>query len=172
MAADEVNGPDITGVGAHREPAEILAASASALLAVAAVVLGPWVQRSVERRWRDYTGEDPDQVLRTAAVDAGAAATVEIMGLLGELLGLDADAQRTGPLAVLRRAVAYPTMVLRAVGVPAVVRDDFAARNCPHDDYDLSPANFADIDEALHEPGLIWGAAKAHVALTRRRGVR
>jgi len=27
----------------------------------------------------------------------------------------------------------------------------------------------ADIDETLLEPGLIWGAAKAHVVLTRRR---
>ena len=42
----------------------------------------------------------------------------------------------------------------------------------PDDDYDLSPATFADIDESLHEPGLVWGAAKAHVVLTRRRGRR
>jgi hypothetical protein len=35
--------------------------------------------------------------------------------------------------------------------------------------YDLTPASFADVDPALHEPGLVWGAAKAHVHLARRR---
>jgi hypothetical protein len=35
--------------------------------------------------------------------------------------------------------------------------------------YDLSPAAFADLDPSLREPGLTWGAAKAHVHLARRR---
>ena len=35
--------------------------------------------------------------------------------------------------------------------------------------YDLSPASFADLAPALKEPGLVWGAAKAHVHLSRRR---
>jgi putative CocE/NonD family hydrolase len=39
----------------------------------------------------------------------------------------------------------------------------------PDDAYDLGPASFADIDPSLHEPGLMWGAAKAHVHLARRR---
>ncbi len=39
----------------------------------------------------------------------------------------------------------------------------------PDDDYDLTPASFGDLDPALHEPGLVWGAAKAHVFLARRR---
>ncbi len=29
--------------------------------------------------------------------------------------------------------------------------------------------SFADLDPALHEPGLVWGAAKAHVFLRHRR---
>ncbi|MEZ5227993.1 MAG: hypothetical protein R2710_15365 [Acidimicrobiales bacterium] len=48
-------------------------------------------------------------------------------------------------------------------------RDPFAVQTFPDDLYDLAPATFADIDEALHEPGLMWGAAKAHVHLSRRR---
>ena len=48
-------------------------------------------------------------------------------------------------------------------------RDEFAERTFPDDVYDLSPASFADVDPALHEPGLMWGAAKAHVILHRRR---
>jgi hypothetical protein len=51
-----------------------------------------------------------------------------------------------------------------------VARDEFQIRNFPDDDYDLTPAAFADVDPAHHEPGLVWGAAKAHVHLARRRG--
>jgi hypothetical protein len=50
-----------------------------------------------------------------------------------------------------------------------VPRDEFSVRSFPDDAYDLSPASFADVDPALHEPGLAWGAAKAYVHLARRR---
>jgi hypothetical protein len=70
---------------------------------------------------------------------------------------------------LLRAAVRIPTGVLAAAGVAPVDRDDFARRNFPDDPYDLTPASFADVDESLREPGLVWGAAKAHVHLARRR---
>ncbi len=70
---------------------------------------------------------------------------------------------------MLRSLVPYPTAVLRAAGARPVARDEFAARNFPHDAYDLSPATFADVDPACTSPGLVWGAAKAHVHLARRR---
>jgi hypothetical protein len=79
------------------------------------------------------------------------------------------DQQATGPLALLREAVRYPTAVLADAGVPPVVRDEFAVRAFPDDAYGLAPAAFADVDPSLHEPGLVWGAAKAHVVLARRR---
>jgi hypothetical protein len=53
--------------------------------------------------------------------------------------------------------------------VPAIERDRQAEAQFPDDDYDLTPASFADLDPALHEPGLRWGAAKAHVHLRRHR---
>jgi len=64
--------------------------------------------------------------------------------------------------------------VLRQAGVPGVVRDEEAQRQFPDDDYDLTPANFADLDAGpteggLAEAGIAWGAAKAHVVLARRR---
>ena len=43
------------------------------------------------------------------------------------------------------------------------------ARLFPDDDYDLSPATFADVDPRLTEPGLAWGAAKAFTHLQRHR---
>jgi hypothetical protein len=58
--------------------------------------------------------------------------------------------------------------VLREAGARPVARDAQAQRHFPDDLYDLTPASFADIDPALHEPGLVWGAAKAHVHLRRR----
>ncbi|HRE00718.1 MAG TPA: hypothetical protein PLV68_05430, partial [Ilumatobacteraceae bacterium] len=58
---------------------------------------------------------------------------------------------------------------LAAHGVPPRQRDPFAERAFPADRYGLSPAAWSDVDESLHEPGLIWGAWKAKTVLARRR---
>ncbi len=145
-----------------------LAAYATALADGVEAALGPWVERSVATvadLWRPGLA---DELAGDARV-AGRRATVEVGGAVRALLALDVDLQRTGPLAALRAAVRYPTEVLAGAGVPGVVRDEFAERAFPDDRYDLSPAAFADVDPALHEPGLVWGAAKAHVVLARRR---
>ena len=84
-------------------------------------------------------------------------------------LGRDIDDQADTPLAILRGAVEYPTEVLRRAGVPPVERDEFARRSFPTDVYGLAPANLADVAPELAEPGLVWGAAKAHAHLARRR---
>ncbi len=57
--------------------------------------------------------------------------------------------------------------MLRTAGVPPVVRDTQAEAQFPDDDYDLTPTKFADLDPALHEPSLAWGAAKAFVVKAR-----
>lgn len=133
-------------------------------------VLEGWVVASVERVMRAWQGGAPPEPAVVAhAVEAGRAAREEVVPELRALLALDVDEQRTNPLTLLRRAVRYPTAVLREAGVPPVVRDDFAERSFPDDDYGLTPAAFADVDPALHEPGLVWGAAKARVHLVRRR---
>jgi hypothetical protein len=131
-------------------------------------VLAQWVERSVARIMMAYQGSVPAEV-RAAAADAGRAARSEVGAELRELLARDIDDQRTNPLAVLRGAVRFPTAALRAAGVPPVVRDDFAERAFPDDIYDLSPATWSDVDETLHEPGLVWGAWKAGEHLRRRR---
>ena len=127
-----------------------------------------WVVGHVDRLTRAYRGTtDPEA--HAAAVAAGERARVEIGARLAALLAEDVDAQRTNPLAILRSAVSYPTEVLRAAGVPEVVRDEFAERAFPADAYDLSPATWRDLGDVVHEAGLVWGAAKAHVHLARRR---
>jgi hypothetical protein len=129
-----------------------------------------WVVRSVEGRWQDWQGATPlPASARAAAEEAGARARVEVGEQLRALLALDVDEQRVNPLDLVRRAVSYPAAVLRAAGVPEVVRDEFAERAFPDDVYDLAPASFADIDQSVYEPGLEWGAAKAHAHLARHK---
>jgi hypothetical protein len=129
--------------------------------------LGPWVVGAVRRISLAWSGDEPPAVA-AAALAAGEAARAEVVPALRALLGTDVDEQRTNPLALVRRAVRYPTAVLREAGVPPVERDAQAEAQFPEDDYDLVPARFADLDPALHEPGLRWGAAKAFVIKARR----
>jgi hypothetical protein len=124
-----------------------------------------WVERSVERR----LGPDLPPDVRHRAEAAGAQAAADIGARVRQLLEMDIDVQWTNPLALLRAAVRYPAAVLDAAGAPRPVRDREAERIHPEDRYDLSPAAFADVSPELHEPGLVWGAAKAHVHLARRR---
>jgi hypothetical protein len=141
---------------------------AGALAAAAHAALPGWVERCVERRLADHGAVVTDD-LRAAARAAGVRARDEIGAELRALLAADVDAQRTSPLAVLRRAVRYPTEVLRSAGVPPVARDEFAQRSFPDDVYDLSPATWRSIEESLQEPGIVWGAWKAKTVLDRRR---
>lgn len=130
--------------------------------------LATWVVRSVTGLVLAWSGE-VDGGVAEAAEEAGQRARDEVGGAVRALLEADIDAQTTTPLALLRRAVRYPTEVLAAAGVPEVRRDEFAEEAFPDDVYDLTPASFADIDPSLAEPGLAWGAAKAWVH-KRRHG--
>ncbi|HEX3623663.1 MAG TPA: hypothetical protein VHT97_15215 [Acidimicrobiales bacterium] len=120
-----------------------------------------WVERSVARLVTAWTGAPPEPQVVELSRDAGRRAAAEVGAEVRALLEADVDEQRTTPLSLLRAAVRYPTEVLRAAGVPPVERDAIQQRLLPDDVYDLSPATFADVDPALAEPGMLWGAAKA-----------
>ena len=154
------------------DPADLaaLAGYATALLEAIEVALPRWVQRCVADRWAGVHGGEPPPAVLEAAREAAAAASADVLPPLRELLALDVAEQRANPLAIVRRAVVHPTRVLSGAGVPAVPRDPHAERLFPDDLYDLVPGAFADLDPSVHEPGLHWGAAKAHVLLRRRRG--
>jgi hypothetical protein len=141
------------------EPAELLAAAVDD-------AIGPWVERAVARIMVAYAGAVPPEVAADAH-RAAAEATGVIGAELRRLLALDVERQPTNPLSILRAAVRYPTAVLRRAGVPPVVRDEFRERAFPDDSYDLAPASWRDVDEALHEPGIVWGAWKAKTVLDR-----
>ena len=130
-----------------------------------------WVERSVTRLAVAFHGRVDDEV-QVAAAEAGQRAAIEVGREVRDLLALDIDDQRTTPLTLLRGAVRYPAEVLRAAGVPPVVRDEAQERLFPDDDYDLAPANFADVSPDLADVGLAWGAAKAYTHLQRRRASR
>lgn len=129
---------------------------ATALADAIEAALPGWVERSVAR----YV-DVADPAVADAAREAGRRAAEEVGVQVRVLLQADIDEQRTTPLSLLRGAVRYPTAVLRDAGVPPVDRDPIQVRLLPEDLYDLSPASFADVDPALAEPGMVWGAAKA-----------
>ncbi len=145
-----------------------LAVHARALADGIEAALPGWVERCVDRVHRAWAGPPPPPVV-DAARAAGAAAGHDVGPRVRALLLADIDAQRTGPLALIRAAVRYPTAVLEAAGVPPVQRDPVDAALFPDDPYGLTPANFADVDPALADLGVAWGAAKAWAHRERHR---
>ena len=144
---------------------------AEALAAAVEQALPGWVRRSVERILLAWAGE-ADPAVMARADEAGAAAVAEVGPQLRRLLATDVDRQWTNPLSLVRAAVRHPTAVLREAGVPEVVRDPFDEASFPDDVYGLTPFNFADVDPALQEVGIRWGAAKAQEHLARHGGKR
>jgi hypothetical protein len=148
--------------------AAALAAYAGALADGVERAIAGWVDRAV-RSVLAAQGIPVTGDVEAGIADAAARARADGAPRVRALLEADIDVQVGNPLAVLRSLVPYPTTALRAAGAQPIARDEFAERIFPDDVYDLSPASFADVDPDLHEPGLVWGAAKAHVHLARRR---
>ena len=148
--------------------AAALAQHATALADRIEEAIPGWIDRSVRGVLADQ-GIAVDDVVSARIGDAGRAAQIDGGRRVRALLSTDIDAQTGNPLAVLRSLVPHATAVLESAGARPVTRDEFSVRSFPDDVYDLTPASFADVDPALHEPGLVWGAAKAHVHLARRR---
>lgn len=145
-----------------------LAEFADELAAAVEAALPGWVGRSVEERL-SQAGRSPTPQIEASIERASRDAVAAVMGDLRALLAADVDRQWTGPLALIRRAVAFPTAVLAEAEVPEVARDDAAEAMFPDDRYNLVPASFAPLGPEVSEAGLRWGAAKAHVVLARRR---
>lgn len=154
-----------SSVGDERAEDELLARYAQALADGVEAALPGWVAAAVARR---LPAAEVD-ANRAEIDEAGRAAAAELGPQVRDLLGLDIDEQWTNPLSLIRSAIQYPNRVLAAAGAPKVARDAQAVRFLPEDVYDLSPATFADLSPDLHDLGISWGAAKAHVHLRRRR---
>lgn len=138
------------------------------LAAAAEAALPGWVERCVATILDAWQG-GPTPAQQEAARAAGQRAVAEVGPRLRSFLDADIDEQRSTPLTILRSAVRYPTEVLQAAGVPPVEREAFAEEVFPGDSYGLTPVTFADIDPALAEPAIQWGAAKAFLHKRRHQ---
>ncbi len=128
-----------------------------------------WIVRVVNDRlpdeWPAARRDDMQPAISAVAEETHA----EVVPRLRALLDTDVSRQAAGPLAVLRGCVGPANRFLDEIGVVRPDRDPVAASMFPDDPHDLGPANFDDVDPRLHDIGLVWGAAKAHLVLTRHR---
>ncbi len=147
---------------------EINIESIAAALQRAAVEAVPgWVQRSVrEVAARQGLDIAPHE---NVLADAADRASSFVDTRLGELLATDVDQQRSTPLSVFRDAARFPVEVLHQLGAHEVQRVDVERWASPNDPFAVTPASLIDVGEAVHEAGIMWGAAKAAVHLARRR---
>jgi len=155
-------------VAGEDDPDAVLAAAGADLASAIEAAVPGWVEGRVRHLLVAYAGRAEPAVMAEAR-EAGRRAQAALGPELRQLLALDVDRQWANPLALVRRAVSHPTEVLAAAGVPPVVRDDYDEAHFPDDVYDLTPRTFADIDPALQDVALVWGAAKARASMVRHR---
>ena len=134
--------------------------------------LPDWAAREADRllaAWGQLDGGRRRQVAAEARA-AGEAAARRVAAGLEVLLALDPADQRATPLEIIRGAVAEPTAVLTAAGLPDVVRDPFDERSWPDDRFGLVPRTLRDLDPDLAAVHFAWGVAKAGVLRARTGG--
>jgi hypothetical protein len=136
------------------------------LLQVAHEVTEPWLRRVVTDAFERGGGEPEHDSELDELITAECA---HLLGALHDLLEADVDDQRSTPLSLYRAAVAGPNRWLASIGVAAPAAEPGATPERTADPYRLGPAAWSDIDPAMHEPGMTWGAWKAMTVLRRRR---
>lgn len=155
---------------AAEDPRAMLAAAGAAIVDGVERSGPAWAVRNVDRildAWGRI--DDARRVeVRVAAERAGTEAATRVAAALRALLARDPAEQASTPLEIVRTIVVEPTALLRELGVPEVVRDDFDERAHPADVYDLAPRTLADLDPELGPELLVWGVAKSR--LVRPRG--
>jgi hypothetical protein len=148
----------------------LLAEAGDAIVTGVERELPGWVRRQVTRildAWGRTAPEVRSHAER-AAIDAGDAAAVRVVGELRTLLAADPSAQTATPLELVRSAYREPTGVLAAAGIPPVERDEFEERAWPDDRYGLVIATLGDLgDDELAPLHFAWGMAKATVLRAR-----
>ena len=137
------------------------------LLEISDRVAAKWAERLIRRHCDEYEISDP--LVGDLCTSVIAHVSAEVHTNLVDLLSRDVFEQRTNPLAVFRQATRPVTELLTSLGCAPVVRDEFDERSFPDDVYGLSPATWVDIDEALVEPGIEWGAWKAATVMMRKK---
>ena len=150
---------------------ERFAAYGSDLAAAVEQAVPGWIRRAVYWHLGDRVADESfdREALDRRLDDIGQAAAGNIGGRLRQLLQRDVDEQWTNPLSIIRSVVHYPTEILNDYNVPGPDRWIEHVRMFPNDTYDLTPANFAAFGDDVHQCGIRWGAAKAHIHLQRHK---
>ncbi len=171
MTAPEQDGPLPPTIPVMDEDTALLRleqASAMLIERVGAAVPS-WAQRAAEMLLAAWGGLDEgrEREAIAGARDAGERAARRVEAELADLLALDPAEQRATPLEIIRTAVAEPTAVLAAAGMPDVVRDPFDERAWPDDRFGLVPRTLKDLDPDVAAVHFAWGVAKAAVLRAR-----
>lgn len=150
-------------------PAEFDIESAARDLHAAGIAATPkWVRDCVARVVTHQHIAWPDDA--DAWLDSAVNRAVTFVDTrLGDLLGTDIDQQRTTPLSIFRDAVRFPVEVLHQLGAEPVHRGDMSRWAFPNDPYGITPGNLSDIGATVFDAGVMWGATKAGLHLSRRR---
>ena len=148
---------------------QLLEEASAALVEGVEAVVPAWAARAADTLLVAWDGLDPARRRKvvTEAREAGERAARRVAAELGTLLALDPADQRATPLEIIRTAVAEPTAVLAAAGMPDVVRDPFDERSWPDDRFGLVPRTLKDLDPDLAAVHFAWGVAKAAVLRAR-----
>src|SRR6185369_5837998 len=120
--------------------------------------LPAWAARSADgllAAWGRLDADRRREVVEEARA-AGERAARRVAAELADLLAIDPAQQRATPLEVIRTAVAEPTAVLAASGMPDVVRDEFDERSWPDDRFGLVPHTVKALDEDLAAVHFAW----------------
>lgn len=168
---DESDRPPVPQIPPMDEATALLrlGEASEALITGVGTALPAWATRSADLLLTAWGGLDADRrrEVVAAAGEAGEQAARRVAAELRDLLALDPAEQRATPLEIIRSAVAEPTAVLAAAGLPDVVRDPFEERAWPDDRFGLVPRTLRDLDPDLAAIHFAWGVAKA--ALLRAR---
>jgi hypothetical protein len=143
--------------------------ASAALLEGVAVALPGWAARAIGVLLSAWGRLDPGrqrEVMEEGRA-AGERAARRVVSELSDLFAVDPAEQRATPLQIIRSAVAEPTAVLVAAGLPDVVRDPFDERAWPDDRFGLVPRTLKDLDPDLAAIHFAWGVAKAAVLRAR-----
>jgi hypothetical protein len=158
---------------AEAEGRALMAEGAQRLVAGVHAGGGTWVEGAVARVVDAWSALDESARadVAVAATAAGARAAARVEQELRALFAVDPAAQRATPLEVIRSLRWEATEVLRAAGVPEVVRDPFETRAFPDDVYGIVLHTPADLgDDELGGALLAWGLGKAKVLRVRAEG--
>ncbi len=130
------------------------------LCAAISEAIRPWLNSQVLSRVK-MLDDELDEAMEHAAV--------RVEKSIAELAAADVDAPLSGPLERIRQGVEPLNAVLDQRGVEPPRRNAMDQQMRPDDRHELGPMTFRDLGDAVHDAGIGWGAAKAHLHLQRRR---